>query len=84
MKRGSLKPQVFEVWQWKAVVEQKAHRGRLWKMLGKDQLIHGMCEYFSLARAKAKTFIKDAEKEKQEGYKANRNVSLLPRDTWNR
>ena len=22
-------------WQWKAVVEQKAHRGRLWNMLGK-------------------------------------------------
>ena len=22
-------------WQWKAVVEKKAHRGRLWRMLGK-------------------------------------------------
>ena len=49
------------------MVEQKAHRGRLWKMLGKDQLIQGVCENFSLARAKAKNFIKDAEKEKQEG-----------------
>ena len=50
-------------WQWKAVVEQKAHRGRLWKMLGKDQFIQGMWEYFSLERAKAKKFLKDAEKE---------------------
>ena len=23
-------------WQWKAVVEKKAPRGRLWRMLGKD------------------------------------------------
>ena len=36
-------------WQWKAVVEKKAHRGRLWNMLGKDQFIQGMWEYFSLA-----------------------------------
>ena len=46
-------------WLWKAVVEKKAHRGRLWKMLGKDQLIQGMWEYFTL--------LKDAEKAKQEG-----------------
>ena len=25
----------FKSWQWKAVAEQNAHRGRLWKMLGK-------------------------------------------------
>ena len=55
-------------WQWKAVVEKKAHRGRLWRTLGKDQSIQGMCEYFSLERVKAKKkFSKDAEKEKQEG-----------------
>ena len=29
-------------WQWKAVVEKKAHRGRLWRMLGQDHLIQGM------------------------------------------
>ena len=54
-------------WQWRAVVEQKAHRGRLWKMFGKDQYLQGMWKYFSLERAKAKKFLKDAEKEKQEG-----------------
>ena len=41
-------------WQWKAVVEKKAHRGRQWGMLGKDKLIQGMWEYFHLATAKAK------------------------------
>ena len=28
--------------QWKAVVEKKARRGRLWRMLGRDQFIQGM------------------------------------------
>ena len=37
-------------WQWYAVVEKKAHRGRLWRMLVKDQNIQGMWEYFSLER----------------------------------
>ena len=53
--------------QWKAVVDKKAHRGRKWRMLGKDQYIQGMWQYFSIERLKAKKFLKDAEKEKQEG-----------------
>ena len=36
-------------------------------MLGKDQYIRGMWEYFSCERFKAKKFREDAEKEKQEG-----------------
>ena len=40
------------------------------KMLGQDQLIKGMWEYLSLERARAKQFLKDAEKEKQEGTQA--------------
>ena len=36
-------------------------------MLGKDQNIHRLCEYFSLKRANAEKFMKDAEREKQEG-----------------
>ena len=38
--------------------------GESWE---KDQLTQGTREYFSLARAKAKNFLRDAEKEKQEG-----------------
>ena len=54
-------------WQWKAVVEKKAHLGRLCRILGKDQYIQGMWEYLSLEITKAKRLLKDAEKEKQEG-----------------
>ena len=33
-------------WQWKAVVEKKAHHGRLWRMLGEDQYTQGMWGIF--------------------------------------
>ena len=56
----------LQSWEWKAVVEKKAHRGRFWKMCGKDQFLQGMREYFSLERAKSKKFLKDAEGEEQE------------------
>ena len=46
---------------------EKAHRGRLWKLLRKDQLKQGMWEIFSFARAKAKKFLRDVKKDKQEG-----------------
>ena len=54
-------------WLWYAVVEKMAHRGRLWRTLGKDQYKQGMWEYFSFERLEAKRFMKEAEKEKQEG-----------------
>ena len=38
---------------------------------------------FSCERLKAKKFREDAEKEKQEGDKANGNVFPLPKNTWN-
>ena len=67
-------------WQWKAVVEKKAHRGRLWKMLGKDQFTQGMWECVSLERAKAKKFLKDDEKEKQEGEKGQWQQESLAKE----
>ena len=29
-------------WQWREFAGQKAHRGRLWKMMGKEQYVRGM------------------------------------------
>ena len=49
-------PHAVKNWQWKADVEKTAHRGSLWRMLGKDQYIQGMWEYLSLERVKAKSF----------------------------
>ena len=50
-----------------AVVEEKAHLGRSWRMLGKVQYIQGMWEYYSCEGLKAMKFREEAEKEKQEG-----------------
>ena len=37
-------------WQWREFAKQKAHRGRLWKMMGKEQYVRGMWEYFRRER----------------------------------
>ena len=34
-------------WQWYEFTEKKAHRGRLWKMMGKEQYTREMWEYFA-------------------------------------
>ena len=64
------RPQL-KLWQWRAVVEKKAHRGRLWKLLVKDQLLRVMWAFFSLERAKAKKLLGDARKEEQEGVQGH-------------
>ena len=48
-------------------MEKKAHRGRLWRMLGKDQYIREMWEYYCHERSRVKQLREDAEKERQAG-----------------
>ena len=69
-------------WQWKAVVEQKAHRVGLWTVLEKDQFIQGMREYFSLEIAKAKKFLKDLEKEEEEGIQSQWQQESLAKQVF--
>ena len=52
-------------WQWHEFAEKKAHRGRLWKMMGKEQFIREMWEHFCQERARVKRFRENAEKERQ-------------------
>ena len=56
-----------KLWQWKASVEKRAHRGRIWKMMGKEQFIHGMLVYFTLEKARVGKIVDDASRERQEG-----------------
>ena len=49
------------------VVVKEAHRGRLWKVMGNEQFLCGMCEYFTVERAGARTILADAAREKHEG-----------------
>ena len=46
---------------------EKAHRGRVWKIMGNEQFINGMWKYFTLRRAEAKKILEDAARDRQEG-----------------
>ena len=50
-------------------MEKKAYRGRMWKMMGKEPYLCGMCEHFSSERSKAKKFRQLADEVKQAGRK---------------
>ena len=54
-------------WQWYEFVENKPHRGRLWKMKGKEQYIPEMWEYYCRERSRVRNFREEAQKEKQAG-----------------
>ena len=53
--------------QWRQVVEKKAYRGRMWKMIGKEPYLRGMWEYFLQERSRVKRFRELADEEKQAG-----------------
>ena len=60
---------------WYAVVEKKAHRGMLWRMLGKTST-YEECGSISLVRdRKRRSFKRMPKKKSRKGYKANGNVN---------
>ena len=57
----------LNLWQWRGIVEQKAHRGRIWKVMGTEQFIRGMWAYFTLERTEVRKILAEASREKHEG-----------------
>ena len=51
--------------QWRELVEKKAYRGRMWKMMGKEPHLRGMWEYFLQERSRVKRFRELADEEEQ-------------------
>ena len=45
-------------------MEKKAHRGTFWNVMGNEQFLRGMWEYFTLGRAGARTIPADAARGK--------------------
>ena len=41
-------------------------------MTGTEQIVRGMCEYFTLKRAEVKKILEDASRERQEGIQGLR------------
>ena len=64
-------------------MEQKTFRGTLWKAIGMDQNFRGMCEHFTIKRAWARAVVADAEKERQEAYKAIGKWGRFSKRSWN-
>ena len=50
-------------------MEKQAYRGRVWKMMGKEPYLRGMCEHFSSETSKAKKFRQLADEERQAGIR---------------
>ena len=59
--------QPLELWQWKEVLEKKAHRGRLWKVFGSEQFLLGMWSISPSKGQEQGKILADAAREKQEG-----------------
>ena len=53
--------------KWRQVVEKKAYRGRIWKMMEKEPYLRGTLEHFSSERSKGKKFRQLADEERQTG-----------------
>ena len=64
-------------WQCRAVVEKKAHRGRMWKIMESEQVFRAVWEYFTLKRAEAKNILEDAARERREGIHGQRQQESL-------
>ena len=65
--------------QWKAVVERKAHRGNISKVMGNEQFILGMWENFTLNRLKC--LQRDAgasQRERRHGMRFPNDAARLP------
>ena len=53
--------------QWRQVLEKKAYRGRIWRMMGKEPCVRGMWEIFSPRTKQSKEVSRAGSREKQAG-----------------
>ena len=60
-------------WQWHEFVEKKAHRGWLWRMLGKEQYIREMWEYHCRERSRVKKLRGDARQAGIQGQRQHKS-----------
>ena len=55
---------------------EKAYRGRIWRMMGREPCVRGIWEYF--------LFREQAEEEKQAEYKVSGSWNRQPENTWSK
>ena len=69
-------------WQWYEFVEKEAHRGRLWKIMGKAQHVREMWQYFCQQRSRVKKLREEAEKEREAGMHGQRQQEPAAGEYW--
>ena len=65
-----------QLWEWKGVVEKKAHRRRLWLVFGSEQFLHGVWEYFTLKWAGARKIWWTLLRKNKKESKVSGNMEL--------
>ena len=72
--------------QWHEFVEKKAHRGRFWKTVGKEQYVRETWEHFCRERLRVKEFREQAENEWQAGiqYRASGSWNRQSESIWSK
>ena len=66
--------------QWRQVVEKKACRGRMWKMMEKEPYLRGMWEYFLQERSRVKRFRELVDENRQAGIQGKRQQESPARE----
>ena len=67
--------------QWRQVVEKKkAYRGRMWRMMKKEQFSREMWAYFLQERSRVKRFREPADEEQQAGIQGQWQQGSPPRE----
>ena len=70
--------------QCRQVVEKKAYRGRMWKMMGKEPYLRGMWEYSLQERSRVERYRELADEEKQAGIQGQLQQASPAREYWNK
>ena len=65
-------------------MEKNAHRDRIWNVMGNEQLLRGMWEYFTVERAAARKILAEASRGKLEGIQGQWQQEPPTERFWNK
>ena len=70
--------------QWREVVEKKAYRGRMWKMMGKNHMCVGCGNISPVKDRRRRSFDSWLTKRSRQKYKVNGSRNRQQENTWSK
>ena len=67
--------------KWRQVVEKKAYRGGMWKMMEREPYLRGMWEHFSVKDRRQRSFGSWPTKKSRQKYKVSGSSNRQPENT---